>query len=430
MDRPYTSGAESSRLAWAWRISLMFFVLAGLTGVLYRFILANGYDTGLELTNIRHAHSHVMYFGWATPALFTLIGRHLLRRRGEAKPRSLQWILAGSFAAALSAWPLFMAFGYTTVQIGSARMPIAVVSSTLNMVAWYAFVVFYARRTRGLRRDRVLQLWDIAIIFLMLATFGAGGLALLKPFGIEDPAFASALTHVFLDFFSEGWFVLGVLGLAAAELNSPGTSHRRWSIYLLCAGLPMTFALGMPSMLVPPLLKIFAGIGGVLVGAGLLGVIWEIHRETRRGGIEWLWYIPLGFLAVKALGQFAVSALPVIDWSSMHGLRVLYLHTMLLGFVTLGLVAASSRVWVPRSRLAVPAMYGGVVLVMVTLVMLTPLLPSPWSPYKIAAWFSLLPVISAAWLAVGRPAPDEPERTASEMHGVRTAPEVVPAEET
>ena len=408
----------------------MFFVLAGLTGVLYRFILANGFDTGLELTNIRHAHSHVMYFGWATPALFTLIGRHVLRQRGEPTPRSLQWILAGSFAAALSAWPLFMAFGYTPVQIGSARMPIAVISSTLNMVAWYAFVVFYVRRTRGRERDRPLQLWDVALTFLVLATLGAGGLALLKPLGIEDPAFASALTHVFLDFFSEGWFVLGVLGLAAAELNPPGMSHRRWTIYLLSAGLPMTFALGMPSVLVPPLLKIFAGIGGVLVGAGLLGVLWEIHRETRPGQIGWLWYIPLGFLAVKALGQLAVSALPAIDWSSMHGLRVLYLHTMLLGFVTLGLVAASRRVWIPRSRLAVPAMFGGVLLVMLSLVMLTPLLPSPWSPYKIAAWLSVLPVIGAAWLWMGRPAAGEISRSAPDRREVRSAPEVVQVENT
>lgn len=393
---------ERSALLRAWRCSLAFFVLAGLTGAFYRFILANGWNTGLELTNIRHAHSHVMYFGWATPALFALIAHHVLGRTGATVPRSLVWILIGTFAAALSAYPLFMAFGYSSVEIGDARMPIAVISSTLNMFAWYAFVAFYVRRTRGLERDAALQLWDIALIFLVLATLGAGGLAFLKPLGIENPSVASALTHVFLDFFSEGWFVLGVLGLAAAQFTKARADIRKGSIYLLCAGLPLTFALGMPSVLVPTSLKVLAAFGGVLVGVGLLGVIADLYRASRDIGMGWAWSVPIAFLAIKALGQIGISAFPTLDWSSMHGLRVLYLHTMLLGFVTLGLVAAARHVWSGAGRMSTPAFYVSVVLVVVSLIGLTPLLPMPWSPFAAAAWISLMPVVAAAWMIVER----------------------------
>jgi len=54
---------------WAWRTSLTFFVLAGLTGFLFRLELTYGGSFGMNLVNVRHAHSHLMYFGWATPAL-------------------------------------------------------------------------------------------------------------------------------------------------------------------------------------------------------------------------------------------------------------------------------------------------------------------------------------------------------------------------
>ena len=66
-----------ARLQWAWQGALAFFVLAGLTGVLFRFGVAEGVTFGFNLGYIRHAHSHTMYFGWVTPALMALIASRL-----------------------------------------------------------------------------------------------------------------------------------------------------------------------------------------------------------------------------------------------------------------------------------------------------------------------------------------------------------------
>src|SRR5690606_30972103 len=127
-------------------------------------------------------------------------------------PRNVVWILAGCFLATVVSYPLFLVFGYSLVELGDKRLPIAVIGSTLNMVFWVGFVFWYVRAMRGRTRSHALLLWDTSAVFLVLAMIGAGGLAMLKPLGIQSDAWSVALTHIFLDFFSEGWFVLAMLG--------------------------------------------------------------------------------------------------------------------------------------------------------------------------------------------------------------------------
>jgi len=390
------------RLTWVWWSALAVFVLAGSTGALYRMGLAHGWTAGFDLTNIRHAHSHLMYFGWVTPLLFALIARGLHGGMNVELPARMNRVLAGCFAAAMLSYPLFLLFGYTPVAIGEKRLPIAVIGSTLNMGAWYAFVVWYVRASRGIRRTQGHLLWDVALTFLILATIGAGGLALLKPLGIQSDVWTSALTHVFLDFFSEGWFVLAVLGLAHYALLGGGRTGGHWSIYLLCIGLPFTFALGMPSVLVPSGLAIVARVAGILVAIGLLANVtqlWPAATDERR----WVWCIPLLMLALKAVGQLVSGLLPGIWWADLHGMRILYLHLMLLGFVSLGLVAAAEYVWGRTVTRGAVWFYAAVCAVLTSLVPLSPLWPIALSgrwAFDIAAWLSFAPVSAAIALII------------------------------
>ena len=71
------SGQAAPGLRWVWWGALGCFVLAGLTGVFFRFGVSSGVTWGLSLGNVRHAHSHLMYFGWVTPVLMALISRYL-----------------------------------------------------------------------------------------------------------------------------------------------------------------------------------------------------------------------------------------------------------------------------------------------------------------------------------------------------------------
>lgn len=401
-DKAGRTDKAARALRWSWTAALACFVLAGLTGVFYRFGIAYGWTAGLELGNVRHAHSHLMYFGWVTPVLMALISRHLPAVSGRTVGAGVRWVIGGAFVAGLMSYPLFLAFGYTPVELGARRLPLAVIASSLNMFAWYAFVAYYARATWGAPRNRALLLWDVALTFLVLATCGGWGLALLKPLGLHDPVLASGLTHVFLDLFSEGWFVLGMLGVLHAVVGAEGRRPWHWSLLVICLGLPVTFALGMPALLVPSGLQQLARAGGVLVAVGLLAQV-RLLWPARPGVPAWVWRIPLGLLAVKALAELSVGVVPGAWWASEPGLRILYLHVMLLGFVSLALFTAARITWGAAATRGLAGVYGCILLMLASLVPLTSLWPAVWwGPwvFDVAAWAALTAVLAVAAVLV------------------------------
>lgn len=384
----------------AWLGALSCFVLAGLTGAFFRFIPIAGFDTGLSLVNVRHAHSHLMYFGWVTPALMILIGGRLPFITGRGIKRSLHWIVASAFFTALLSYPAFLLYGYTPAVIGESRLPLSVIGAGLNVFVWYAFVVYYFRQTKGIRRGNALLVWDFALIFLVLSTFGAWALALLKPLGIEDMILSTALTHVFLDLFSEGWFVLGVLGLVYASMKQEVNRWTRYGLLMMCLGLPTLFAFGMAESLIPAPLQLLTRAGSVLVSTGLLVHVGVLAGRLMRERSAWLF--PLGMLGVKAAGQLVAALIPGVWLVNLPGMRIFYLHVMLLGFVTLGLFTASAELW-RRGEGLRSFVYGTVLLLILSLIPLTVLWPSAWTgrwAYYFAAWVALLPSVVVAGFVI------------------------------
>jgi hypothetical protein len=246
-----------------------------------RFGMIHGYPAGLQFVNVRHAHSHLMYFGWVTPALMGLIAAWLPQISGRPLSPRFRWVMGATIIAALLAYLAFIQYGYQPAEFGDRRLPLSVIAATLNMLAWYAYAILYYTATRGVPRNRALRFWDAALIFMMLASLGAWGVAVVSRLGIEDPFWPVALTHMFLDLFSEGWMVLAVLGLAhaalAGDLLSVSQKRRsRWGENLIVMGLPLVFLLAMPVGLVPDGLRLIASLGGLLVVAGLLVSVWAL----------------------------------------------------------------------------------------------------------------------------------------------------------
>ena len=84
-------------------------------------------------------------------------------------------------------------------------------------------------------------------------------------------------------------------------------------------------------------------------------------------------------------------------WAQQNSLRIFYLHALLLGFVTLGLVVAARQLW---SQAAVPGqrwLVAAVLILLLSLVPLTGLWPAAWSglwALQVAAVASLGPVLA------------------------------------
>ena len=74
-------------------------------------------------------------------------------------------------------------------------------------------------------------------------------MALLLPLGINSVLLTELLKHVFLGYFTEGWFVLALLGLLYTLLPDPEGNLGLHGIRLTAIGIPLTFLLGMPDTL-------------------------------------------------------------------------------------------------------------------------------------------------------------------------------------
>jgi hypothetical protein len=339
-----------------------------------------------------------MYFGWVTPALMALIAARLPEVTGRDRVPGFRLVLGFTFATALLVYLPFLLYGYRPAAVGTLTLPLSTIGASLNVLAWYGFVFLYIRNTRGVPRNHPLRLWDGAVGFLLLSSLGAWGVAVTGRLDLQDPFWSMAATRLFLDLFADGWFVLALLGLVFVA--HPAAAHKRaaaWGETLLIVGLPLTFLLGLPNSAMPPALRALAGVAGAIAAAGLVASLVALFPAVIKPPSR-SWLIPLSFLALKA-GILLVISLPEgARWANRMALRISYLHWLLLGFVTLGLVAAAADRWgrrvVPGQRWFVLA----VLLLLASLLPLTQLWPAPlrgrWA-LTAAAWATLGPVVVA-----------------------------------
>ena len=107
--------------------SLFSLTIAAWTGVLMRFGLI-GYlpSWANNFIAVRHAHSHLMYFGWVTPALMALIASRL-PELGGGRMSGTHLAIGLAFVTALLAYPPFLLLGYTPAAIGGVRLPLSMI---------------------------------------------------------------------------------------------------------------------------------------------------------------------------------------------------------------------------------------------------------------------------------------------------------------
>lgn len=395
-------------LRWTGWIALAALALAAWTGVLLRFGIYQGMpDWAQNYTAVRHAHSHLMYFGWVTLGLMALIRHELPRWGGHPLGRAGRVQLAAAAFLALLSFPAFWANGYGLTQVGTRALPLGSMVAGLNVLVWYAFLAQYILATRRLpARPLPVQLWDWALALLVLSTAGLAGLVTLLARGTFHPLLQQLFLHLFLDLFAAGWFALALLGTVWSRLAPEGPLPERLPTGVLALALLPTFMLGMsPGVLTPAMFWVAAGAN--VLAAVLLGRHWLAlyHRRHALPALHRLGLVAFGLhLAIAAL-----LAWPgVWQWSAGTQLRVFFLHNYLLGWVSSVLLALLLQAWQPHAltgwagRLMSGAWIAGTGVLLVTLagLGLARLVPVPaLLLFQIAAWVSLLPA-GAALLAL------------------------------
>lgn len=408
-------------------VALFALTVAAATGALLRFGLGWGMpDWAINYTAIRHAHSHLMYFGWATLGLMALIWRSLGHYTGRGLPQGVHWQMGLSAFLALLSFPAFWANGYGLTRIGAFSLPLGSIVALLNAFTWFHFAWLYRRESRGLAfRSPAVQLWDWAILLLLLSSGGALGLIVLVLTGAQSLFLQQVFLHLFLDLFAVGWFTLALLGLLWARTGQQSALPGWLPIFPLALAIAPTFFLGIPPGLVPKPL-FWAAAAANAVAALLLfwhiGAIWQ-----RRERLTPLARFGLAMLAVHGLIALVLLWPGVWEWSGQTQLRVYFLHNFLLGWLSSGLLAllleelglgeAGWGRWL--GWLWIVGV--GVMLLMLLALGLLQFVPlSALFLLRAAAWISFAPVGVAgiAWLLSLRPLQAGPDPRPSPSRGV------------
>ncbi|HEX9076472.1 MAG TPA: cbb3-type cytochrome c oxidase subunit I, partial [Anaerolineae bacterium] len=326
--------------------AVLFFVLLATWGAINRGKLA-GFDLlpMFSFTALMHAHSHVAYFGWASLSIMGAIIAHLRDGFGlTAIPneRTISINLMLIVATTLAAWAGFTLQGYA---------PLSITVSSINVIWWYVFawILLRAWQQRTRSPDLPMQYFLAATIFMVVSSVGAWTRAAMIGFQVSDALATDGAVYFYLHTFTEGWLVLGAMGIVYWLLprlaGRPVLNER-----LARVQLGLTVILLLPTFLVelyadglPEPWNYIGGIFQILMTIPNVLFVYNIVHALRirrsqslvSRFIEWS---VLAFL-VKAVFDVARAFEPVALALGGRQSVVGYLHLTLLGFVSLVLMA-------------------------------------------------------------------------------------------
>ncbi|MFU8811494.1 MAG: hypothetical protein ACNA78_00930 [Balneolaceae bacterium] len=379
-----------------WQLSLVSFIIAAFTGVLYRYGMFYPLPEGISFANIRHAHSHLMFFNWVSPPIMAWMAVAGAGRQSREGLRPYAYCLYTMLALGFLSFPFFLMYGYQSVAIGTSQLPLAAIISGLVMLTWYWFALLWMRQKGERDSNLGFLFFDAALLALVISSLGAWGVSVFQFTDIDNPLVSSALTHFFLGVFTEGWVVLGILGLLWQKAERPNLPFKTgWLWMPLLFGSLLIFPFSLNPSVITPAMHITANVGLVLIAISLALNVWLMKRENLLKGAVMKTVGVL--LLLKILFQL-LAVLPIGIWPGEHGLRVLYLHLLLLGIASLVLLEvyhARRDKW-PKAIFTV-----SVVIVLITLTFISGYWPASLMVPSVYHWVlaaAVVPGLAAVWL--------------------------------
>ena len=307
-------------------LSLAFYVLAIGLGLLLRVSFLQPLPW-LHFGHALHAHSHTLYFGWAGLGLLTLAFEQV-----GASGRGVTRVLT---ALAVTSGLTFVAFLYG----GYAAPGMAV--STLALVVWAVAVGVWWRAARGASGLEVRFL-RAGMAYVVLALAGAITRVVLLATGWGTPFHARLSVFVFLHAFAV-FFLFTTLAVLIAHARARGArvDERELgaSLWLLALtvwlGAPLGVAGGEEGVL--GALARAAALVGAVAGAVWVRSLWRLARDL--SGTTATAYRCLAVWYALKVGMEVAGGLGLATWAARaRQPTLLYLHVLLVGFVSLGLL--------------------------------------------------------------------------------------------
>jgi hypothetical protein len=196
-----------------YRFSLLSFILAAATGALFRYGLIYPLPEVLALDNIRHAHTHLMFFNWISPPAMAWMATRLKGSGANLPVSSIRNCLYSMLFLGFLSYPFFLFFGYGPVELGFTTLPLSAIISGLIMFTWYWYAALYFLYRKKTKTSLAFDIFDGALIALLVSSMGAWGVSATQFFDGLNALIPSALTYFFLNVFTEGWAVLAAIGI-------------------------------------------------------------------------------------------------------------------------------------------------------------------------------------------------------------------------
>lgn len=316
----------------------------------------------VDQQHIMHAHSHFAFSGWLSQVLMVLLVMVFLGENAKSVlPPRYQLLFWGNLVASYAMLATFTWQGYGIYSIAS---------STLTVLLSYVFAFLAWRDISTSSLSVRTQIWfKAALVFLTLSSIGTFYLAYLMKSGNVDPRQQLAAVYFYLHFQYNGWFFLMCMGLASSwfHLQQVNIRYEKLIQNVFVWGCIPAYMLSILWYDLPMILYILLVVVVILQVAAW--ILW-LHsvRENRiilkklepNSTVK----ILLCAVLLAASIKFVLQAFSVIpSWSilaySFRPIVIGYLHLVLLGIITLSLLAYAFQTRIfSTSRLAHIAIIG------------------------------------------------------------------------
>lgn len=316
-------------------VSLIYFLIAALLGVVLRFFVI----VGLPITYkfFVHTHSHIALLGWVYVALTTLLYKLFVQNSNpDKKYERIFWFTQFTLIGMLLTFP-FMGYAFFSI-----------IFSTLFLFASYWFSWFFLRHVQhDFKTSNAFKCAKAAIWYLVLSSLGPWALG-MNVLGPESTWYRLSI-YFYLHFLYNGWMIMALVAVLVYILEKEGNKMCKnifirffWSLNL---GILFSFFLSTLFVNPPILLNALGGMGALLqlIAFGILGnylvgqQVVPLLKFTRSQ--HTLLKTVALFLMVKLLLQL-ITAVPYFAELAVTHLEftIAYLHWTFLGVVSIALL--------------------------------------------------------------------------------------------